>query len=384
MSARDHLFIHPLLASDQSHAGYLCVHTPDTDPAARVQQLIEAALWPQFPSRLPWFVPATLACASQTRLTAVFDAVPGDEAGQALRARLRQAGSRTAVRLQPGQPLPVAGDWDDLLLRCSHARSLPPLSLSILATHSRLVLLEVSCHADHEWLKKGGLPLGTDEYLLTSQNGRHTADTARSHLLHLLSLIAEDASTGELEAIFRQEPKLAYALLRLVNSAAVAPRVPITCFGQAINLLGRRQLQRWLQLLVYADPDNGQRPNPLLQKAAARGQLLALLSEGLSLPAELEHPADAAFMVGSFSLLDVLLHRPLPDILEELTLAPAVHQALAEQGGVLGQLLAALQLAERGRHGEASERLTGLGIEPDDHLQAQLATLYWARSIQPD
>lgn len=89
---------------------------------------------------------------------------------------------------------------------------------------------------------------------------------SRIKLLEMLALVADDADTGKLEAIFRQEPKLSYSLLRLVNSAAIAPRNPITSFAQAINLLGRRQLQRWLQLLVYADPNNSQLPNPLLQK----------------------------------------------------------------------------------------------------------------------
>ncbi|MBK8317119.1 MAG: HDOD domain-containing protein [Betaproteobacteria bacterium] len=49
-------------------------------------------------------------------------------------------------------------------------------------------------------------------------------------------MVADDADTGKLEAIFRQEPKLSYNLLRLVNSAAIAPRNPITSFAQAINL----------------------------------------------------------------------------------------------------------------------------------------------------
>ena len=92
------------------------------------------------------------------------------------------------------------------------------------------------------------------------------ADTTRLKLLKLLSLVVQDADTREIEEIFRQEPKLSYNLLRLVNSVAVGPKTPITGFNQAITVLGRRQLQRWLQLLIYANQfGQAGQPNPLLQ-----------------------------------------------------------------------------------------------------------------------
>ena len=87
-------------------------------------------------------------------------------------------------------------------------------------------------------------------------------------------------------------------MLRLVNSAAIAPRSPIESFAQAINLLGRRQLGRWLQLLVYADTDGKKSINPLLIKAATRGRMMELLASKESTN------SDCAFMVGCFSLLD--------------------------------------------------------------------------------
>lgn len=382
MNDQHYLFIHPLLATDDACAGYRCDLLPGTDAAPLLAQLTADPNWPKFSQQALWLTPAVPLCDNQPRLTPVFVAPPEAEADCQRLERLRQAGRKTVLALQPGQPLPAAGSWDYLLLRCGHARTLPPLSLLGLSARSTLIASEVCSHADHDWVHKNAFALCSCEYLLTRAANGNRADTVRTRLLRLLALIAEDASTGELEAVFRQEPKLSYSLLRLVNSAAVAPRVPITSFGQAINLLGRRQLQRWLQLLVYADPDNGQRPNPLLLKAAARGHLLETLSRGLELPGELEHPQDAAFMVGSFSLLDVLLNRPLPEILEQLPLAAPVRAALAEQQGTLGKLLAAVQNAENGELERAETLLGTLGIEPGAHLAAQLATLHWAGGIQ--
>ena len=209
------------------------------------------------------------------------------------------------------------------------------------------------------------------------------ASTRPRYAFMVLSLIAEDASTEALEAVFRQETKLAYSLLRLVNSAANAPRSPITCFSQAINLLGRRQLQRWLQLLVYADPNNGQQPNPLLQKAAARGRLMEILSGHLAAQTGIEHLSDAAFMVGSFSLLDVLLNMSIGEILQQLSLPEAVTQALSAHHGALGELLRLVSAAESRDYATSVKQLASLPFNGDAYVDAQLQALNWAAKINP-
>ena len=94
---------------------------------------------------------------------------------------------------------------------------------------------------------------------------------------------------------------------------AIAPRSPITSFGQAINLLGRRQLQRWLQLLVYADSGKWPAPNPLLLLAARRAVCLEILAAAFP-PFPRSSTADAAFMAGTFSLLPVLLNLSMTEI----------------------------------------------------------------------
>ena len=84
----------------------------------------------------------------------------------------------------------------------------------------------------------------------------------------MLALLARDADSRELEAQLKQDPGLSYHLLKLVNSAAFSSGTHIASFGQAISRIGRRQLQRWLQLLLYARQHPDGPPNLLLPIAA--------------------------------------------------------------------------------------------------------------------
>ncbi|MES2771002.1 MAG: HDOD domain-containing protein [Pseudomonadota bacterium] len=216
-------------------------------------------------------------------------------------------------------------------------------------------------------------------------------DLGRLKLLKLLTLVVQDADTREIEAVFREEPKLSYNLLKLVNSVAVGSKRSIDSYAQAIALLGRRQLQRWLQLLIYANPSpTPGEPRPLMQLAAARGRQMELLLSAVepvatlavgSIPREAD---DTAFMAGIFSLLDVLLGVPINEIFSDLPLHRSVRDALEGQRGVLGRLLSIISAAEAGDFTAASELLSQLGITPARHATAQIAAFYWASRISLD
>lgn len=390
MSSSDLIFIDPLLGADDTWSGYRVEFAPGNANPAVLAHLCESPLVSEFDRRHPWFIPALpggpIKCPLGAPPVTVFPAQPAAQDAEALaqlESSLRQARGKLGLLASPDGKLPGAGSWEYLVIGASQARTLPPFTLLGLASRTILVATNVPNHNDRNWLLEHAFSLSSSEFLLTRLSNGSKADMTRLHLLELLTLIVADADTGALEEVFRKEPKLSYSLLRLVNSAAIAPRSPITGFAQAINLLGRRQLQRWLQLLVYADPNNGQHPNPLLQKAAVRGRLLEVLASSLTSRPPVENLEDAAFMIGTFSLLDVLLNMSMQEILQQLPLSDVVRTALAEYGGPLGQLLRALNSADGRDLKSAARALTEQGIAGDTFLAAQLQALSWASKIRP-
>jgi EAL and modified HD-GYP domain-containing signal transduction protein len=181
-------------------------------------------------------------------------------------------------------------------------------------------------------------------------NGRHALSpaetttphdgTSRKRLLSLLGMVARDAESREIEQMMKQDPALSYNLLKLVNAAAFALPSPVTSFGQAINLLGRRQLQRWLQLLLYARQEDDGVANPLLSIAAVRAAQMETLCRQQGGDRDQQ---DKAFMVGVFSLLHLLLGMPTSDIVAALSLPADVSSALLERRGRLGAILSLVE-----------------------------------------
>ena len=173
----------------------------------------------------------------------------------------------------------------------------------------------------------------------------------RSMLLELLALVTQDAATSAIEAHIKRNTGISYQLLKLVNSVSFSASHKINSFSQAITMLGRRQLQRWLQLLLYSRPQDNKEPNPLMSRAAARSALMEKLAQQRGGDGGLQ---DRAFMVGMFSLLDILFGSPLEEIITPLHLADDVVAALLRKEGGLGDLLA-LAIAGEGQPGPALE-----------------------------
>ncbi|UTY60427.1 EAL and HDOD domain-containing protein [Massilia sp. erpn] len=197
--------------------------------------------------------------------------------------------------------------------------------------------------------------------------------TSRKRLLALLGLLARDADSRELEILLKQDPALAYHLLKLVNSAAFAPAAPIHSFTQAINVLGRRQLQRWLQLLLYARQQDEGGANALLPLAAVRGAQMEFLCKERGGDRDAQ---DMAFVAGVFSLLDVLLGMPMTEIVSALSLDLDVVRALLDRAGPLGDMLG-LTEAE---HPDPA-RLQALGIDTETHWRGLLQAYHWAIQV---
>lgn len=209
-------------------------------------------------------------------------------------------------------------------------------------------------------------------------SGKRT-DASKLALMKLVGLVLKDAETTEIEQAFKHDPSLSFNLLRLVNSVAMGMSHKISSLKHAIIVLGRQQLQRWLQLLLFVNQSSDIH-NPLLELAATRGRLMELLAT-VQFKRDKDYH-DRAFMVGIISLLDSLLGMPLNEILKQVNLSSDVEEALREHSGPLGSLLLLTKKMEQSDFDAAAAILDEMHLSRADLTQAQLEAMRWANDLK--
>jgi EAL and modified HD-GYP domain-containing signal transduction protein len=201
-------------------------------------------------------------------------------------------------------------------------------------------------------------------------------------VMQLMALVISDADNAEIEHAIKHDISLGINLLRLVNSPGVGARQRIDSLSQALAILGREQLQRWLQIMLYAEScKKGTGMTSLLTLATTRGKLLELMAQRLR-PGQ-RRVADIAFTVGIMSLMDTLFGLPMAEILEQIAVVDQVGDALLSRKGFYGDMLKLAEYLER--IDDAGPLLTPtlkkLKLTSDALFELEVAAFEWSNNV---
>ena len=286
---------------------------------------------------------------------------PGDQAGLA-----QLSGTALLAGLTGQLPAYYRADVD------------PALATALAALHWRPLpagaLLREDVHLDQQALPAGTVLIEGDWCMAPPPKLSGAQAASRALSLQLAQLVAADAHTHEIEALLRKDPTLSYHLLRLVNSLGMGVGRRITSFSQAILILGRQQLRRWVNLMLFAARQGDMRSAMLLARVAVRGRLLEQLCKARGHDRQTQ---DQAFIAGMFSLLGVLFGMPLPEVLAPLSMSDSVHGALLEYRGELGLMLRLCEAVEQCDAGALGTHLAALQIGHAQFNEAAIDANQW-------
>ncbi|MGC8495422.1 MAG: EAL and HDOD domain-containing protein [Syntrophobacteraceae bacterium] len=144
-----------------------------------------------------------------------------------------------------------------------------------------------------------------------------------NYLRILKELGAEDLDYRSIEEIISHDPALAFKLLKYINSAHFGMKQQVTSIKRALGILGEKEIKKWASIAVVMEFGRDQ-PLELLRLSLLRARLCEMLADTL----DCGEDRSSFFLMGLFSLMDVLLGRPMEEILEEIPIQAAPKAAL--------------------------------------------------------
>lgn len=179
-----------------------------------------------------------------------------------------------------------------------------------------------------------------------------------------------------LEKTIMQDTYLTYTLLNYMNSAYFSFREQITSIGQALVFLGEIELRKWasLVILTFVGAD---RPSEVVTTSLIR----AKFCEQFARLRELTANGSELFMTGMFSMLDVMIGRPLDEILTTINVSDQVKTALGPGGNTHGDVLRLVLSYERGDWDALAQWSEKLGIDRSLIPDMYCTSVEWADTV---
>ena len=220
-------------------------------------------------------------------------------------------------------------------------------------------------------------PAKTTAPTTTTTTTRRVAQPELSAIVELINRVDRAEPIDRLEAVMKNDPTMAFKLMRYINSPAFGLSVEVTSFRHAIMLLGYQRLKRWLALLLAAGSRDASM-KPVIYAAVRRGLLMEEL--GRDSGADDERRGEL-FVCGVFSLLDRLMQQPFDELLKSIPVTDAVREALEHQRGPHQPYLALVQAIESAALLDIRAATEALMMTTADVNRATLRALVAARQL---
>ncbi|UCH97418.1 MAG: HDOD domain-containing protein, partial [Candidatus Aminicenantes bacterium] len=204
--------------------------------------------------------------------------------------------------------------------------------------------------------------------------------------LHILRKIYSPViELDDIEEIIKRDVSLTYKLLRFINSASFGFRVTVRSVRHALTLLGKREIKKWLTIIVMSGIGK-EKPPELMNAAIVRARFCELIASRFTLHQETADTAEAAdfFLMGMFSMIEAFLDRPMAEILEELPLVENVKLALLGKNDRFCPVLELVKAFEKAQWETVSQYTVQLNLDEEKLSRIYLESAEWAKFLSSE
>jgi len=203
--------------------------------------------------------------------------------------------------------------------------------------------------------------------------GKELSGLHQNYLRLLAEVNRSDIDLDKLEEIVKSDVSLASKLLLYLNSASLGVHHKITSIKQAMVMLGAKPLAQWVSLVAITHLGSD-KPDEVMVTSLKRARFCETIADHIDLSLR----RFDLFMLGMLSMLDVLLNRPIQELLTPLPLSVDVKETLSGGSTALSKVLDLTLGCERNDGPLVTDLSSQLGLGGQHTEQIYRDAIFWA------
>lgn len=227
-----------------------------------------------------------------------------------------------------------------------------------------------------ELKEDGGYQLYEGEFFrMPVTKGQVDVSPLKVNYIQLLNLVNdEDFELTKAADVIGRDTALVISLLKMVNRMSVNSE--ITSIRHAVAMLGQKELKKWINAAVTNELC-ADKPNEITRLSLLR----AKFAENLAPVFEMALHSSELFLMGLFSVLDLILDKPMEEALDMVKVSKDIRAALIDKNGKFAPVLDFLLQYESANWQEVSRQMVLKDIDMEQIYDAYTKSLQWYRDL---
>lgn len=212
-------------------------------------------------------------------------------------------------------------------------------------------------------------------YRIPVNSGEHDVAPLKVNYIELLNTVNSDNfELTQAADIIGRDTALTISLLKMVNNMAINSE--ITSIRHATAMIGQKELKKWITTAVVGELCTD-KPNEITRLSLLRARFAENLAGAFGMALQ----SSELFLMGLFSVLDVILDKPMEEALAMVHVSKQVRDVLVERKGPLVKVYDFILRYENADWQEVSRQMILEDIDMDTLYDAYLQTLVWYRKL---
>ena len=212
-------------------------------------------------------------------------------------------------------------------------------------------------------------------YRIPVTKGQTEVEPLKVNYLELMNIVNDvDFELTKAADVIGRDTALVVSLLEMVNR--IATKSEVTSIRHAAALLGQRELKKWINTEITKDLC-ADRPNQLTRVSLLRAKFLECLAPSFGMGMK----ASELFLMGLFSVLNIILSMPMEEALNKVNVSKDIREALLSCKGEFADIYGFMTAYENADWQEVSRMQILKNIDSDAVFKAYIEAVCWYKEM---